>query len=58
MNPFRPLTRFLAQLWFALDTASALRHGGVVSDRARTLCMNEPGPSTNRAESRSLAQPV
>ena len=58
MTPFRPLTRFLAQLWFALDTASALRHGGVVSDRARTLCMNEPSHPTNRSESGSLAPAV
>ena len=56
MAPFRPLTRFLTQLWFALDTASALRHGGAVSDRARTLCMNEPGHSPARAELHSFAQ--
>lgn len=54
MTPFRPLTQYLAQLWFALDTASALRHGGVVSDRARSLCMNEQSDSSAHVETRSL----
>lgn len=54
MTPFRPLTQYLAQLWFALDTASALRHGGVVSDRARSLCMNEQSNSSAHVETRSL----
>lgn len=55
MAPFRPLTRFVAQLWFALDTASALRHGGVVSDRARSLCMNKQDLTQTAVEPRLLA---
>lgn len=40
MTPFRPFLDLLAQLWFALDTANALRHGNPVSDRARAYCMD------------------
>lgn len=55
MAPLRPLTRFLAQLWFALDTASALRHRGVVSERARELCMTDQARSTESARTPALA---
>ena len=39
MNPFRPFLDLVAQLWVALDTASAVRHGKPVSERARAYCM-------------------
>ena len=41
MNPFRPFLNLVAQLWFALDTASAVRHGKPVSERARAYCMTD-----------------
>lgn len=45
MTPFRPLIDLLAQLWFSLDTASAVRHGKPVSERARVYCMTEHAPA-------------
>lgn len=39
---FRPLFTFTRQLWFALDTANALRHGGAVSAGAQRHCMAQP----------------
>lgn len=41
MSPFRPFIDLFAQLWFALDAASALRRGKPVSARARAHCMTE-----------------
>ena len=41
MNPFRPFLDLVAQLWFALDTASAVRHGKPVSEQARVYCMTD-----------------
>ncbi|MGW8590210.1 hypothetical protein ACWIFB_03110 [Dietzia sp. NPDC055340] len=45
MSPFRPFIDLLAQLWFALDTASAVRHGKPVSERARVYCMTDHAPT-------------
>ncbi|MCD2262228.1 hypothetical protein K3888_05880 [Dietzia aurantiaca] len=53
MSPFRPFIDLLAQLWFALDTASAVRHGKPVSDRARAYCMTDHAPT--RAHLSSVA---
>ena len=49
MTPFRPLVNLLAQLWFALDAASAVRHGKPVSERARAYCMTEQSLTTAHA---------
>ena len=35
MSPFHLFLRLVRELWFSLDTASALKHGGTVSDAAR-----------------------
>ena len=35
MTPFRPFLRLIRELWYSLDTANALLHGGTVSDAAR-----------------------
>lgn len=45
MTPFRPFLDLVAQLWFALDTASAVRHGKPVSERARVYCMTDDSPA-------------
>lgn len=45
MTPFRPVVDLLAQLWFSLDTANALRHGNPVSERARAYCMVQTTPT-------------
>lgn len=50
MAAFRPLINFLAQLWFSLDTANAIRHGTAVSDRARAYCMNESSRAMPKAQ--------
>lgn len=42
MNFFRPAVDFARQIWFAIDTANALRHGAPVSDNARRYCMTAP----------------
>lgn len=55
MNPFRPLIDILAQLWFAVDTASALRHGNSISPKARAYCMNESARAAAASSSRSLS---
>lgn len=39
MAPIRPAIDLVRQLWYALDTASALRHGAPVSERARQYTM-------------------
>ena len=39
---FRPTFDFIRQMWHALDTASALRHGASVSERARLYCAAPP----------------
>lgn len=41
MSPFRPFVDLFTQLWLAIDTANALRHGNPVSERARVYCMAE-----------------
>lgn len=40
MTPFRSVVTYVTQILTAIDTASAVRHGNPVSDRARRLCMN------------------
>lgn len=52
MSPFRPLVDLLAQLWFSLDAANALRHGNPVSERARAHCMAESARNAPTADSR------
>ncbi|WP_159149761.1 hypothetical protein [Dietzia lutea] len=49
MTLFRAARDVIAQLWFALDTASALRHGKPVSERARMYCMNNTAPGRPEA---------
>lgn len=39
MALFRPFINVLAQMWFTLDAASAVRHGKAVSDRASRYVM-------------------
>lgn len=52
MSPFRPLISLLAQLWFSLDTANALRHGNAVSEKARAYCMADSARITPAPGSR------
>lgn len=52
MTPFRPLVDLLAQLWFSLDTANALRHGNAVSEKARAYCMADSSRITPAPGSR------
>lgn len=42
MTFFRPLLDFFRQLWFALDTGHAIRHGAPISDTARRYTMTTP----------------
>ncbi len=58
MAPFRPLIDLLAQLWFAVDTASALRHGNTVSPKARAYCMNEAARASSAPASSSSSAPA
>lgn len=51
MNFFRPAVDFVRQIWFAIDTANALRHGAPVSDNARRYCMTAPDVATSTATS-------
>ena len=39
MALFRPFINVLAQMWFTLDAASAVRHGKSVADRASRYVM-------------------
>lgn len=49
MALFRPAFDFIRQLWHAIDTASALRHGAPVSDQARRYCMTTPAQESQPA---------
>ena len=42
MAPFRPVINFARELWFALDTASALFRGGTASEEARRYISDKP----------------
>ena len=46
MAPIRPAIDLIRQLWYSLDTASALRHGAPISERARQYTMAAPTPGT------------
>lgn len=45
MTPFRPFIDIAAQLWFALDTANAVRRGKPASAQARVYCMTDFAPA-------------
>lgn len=45
MTLFRPFLDLVAQLWFALDTANAIRHGRPISERARAHTMTDYAPT-------------
>lgn len=48
MTPLRPFLTLAARLWYALDTANAVRHGNPISDRARAHCLSDhtlPAPA-------------
>lgn len=49
MTLFRAALDVIAQLWFALDAASALRRGKPVSERTRRYCMNNTAPGRSEA---------
>lgn len=49
MTPLRPFINLAAQLWYALDTANAVRHGNPVSDRARFHCMSDSAHAPSHA---------
>lgn len=42
MTFFRPAIDIARQMWCAIDTANALRHGAPISDSARRYCMTQP----------------
>lgn len=49
MTLLRAALDVIVQLWFALDTASALRRGKPVPERARLYCMNNTAPGRSEA---------
>lgn len=39
MSVFRAIANFVREIWWAIDTSNALRHGMPVSEKARQYCM-------------------
>ena len=46
---FRHTFNFARQIWYAIDTASALKHGAPASEKARRHTAAKPAPVANSA---------